>query len=122
MCRPIKRGRSSISFANSFLPLPIKLVALDGTGGNERDLIPLGGELDPNVSTNETKGLSEFLRRAGADVTTHYFQASHELTMADVESAREWLNNIAMIKGSERRHYPSRRLARVVVLQSKIAQ
>jgi len=37
------------------------------------------------------KRLVEILRDAGADVTMRYFQASHELTLADVESAREWL-------------------------------
>jgi predicted esterase len=35
--------------------------------------------------------LVEILRDAGADVTMRYFQAGHELTLADVESGREWL-------------------------------
>ena len=49
------------------------------------------GTRDPIVPPDETKRLAELLRHAGADVTTHYFQAGHELTMADVESAHEWL-------------------------------
>ena len=49
------------------------------------------GTNDPIVPTSETKRLAEFLRSAGADVTTRYFQAGHELTMADAEAARDWL-------------------------------
>jgi len=45
----------------------------------------------PDIPISETKRLVEILRGAGADVTMRYFQASHELTLADVESAREWL-------------------------------
>ena len=43
---------------------------------------------------SETKALDELLRNAGADVTIRYFQAGHEVTMADVESAREWLTTL----------------------------
>ena len=49
------------------------------------------GTNDPIIPMSETKALDELLRNAGADVTIRYFQAGHELTMADVESAREWL-------------------------------
>src|SRR5437016_4952390 len=49
------------------------------------------GTHDPIIPTSETKRLAELLRSAGADVTIRYFQAGHELTMADVEAARDWL-------------------------------
>jgi predicted esterase len=49
------------------------------------------GTEDPIIPRSETNALVELLRSAGADVTIRYFQAGHELTMADVESAREWL-------------------------------
>ena len=49
------------------------------------------GTHDPIIPTTETKRLAELLRSAGADVTIRYFQAGHELTMADVEAARDWL-------------------------------
>ena len=52
------------------------------------------GTDDPIIPTSETKRLAELLRSAGADVTIRYFQAGHELTMADVESAREWLTTL----------------------------
>src|SRR6266481_2454801 len=48
------------------------------------------GTNDPIIPMSETKALDELLRNAGADVTIRYFQAGHELTMADVEAAREW--------------------------------
>jgi phospholipase/carboxylesterase len=49
------------------------------------------GSYDPIIPTSETKRLAELLRSAGADLTMRHFQAGHELTPADVESAREWL-------------------------------
>jgi predicted esterase len=50
------------------------------------------GANDPIVPTDETKRLAELLRRAGADVTMDYFQAGHELTRQDLETARDWLS------------------------------
>jgi len=49
------------------------------------------GTDDPIIPTSETKRLAELLRDAGADVTSRFFQASHELTPDDVEAARDWL-------------------------------
>jgi predicted esterase len=49
------------------------------------------GTNDPIISISEPKRLSELLRNAGADITMRSFPAGHELTPADVESAREWL-------------------------------
>ena len=49
------------------------------------------GTDDPIIPTSETKRLVEILRDGGADVAMRYFQAVHELTMADVEAARDWL-------------------------------
>jgi predicted esterase len=49
------------------------------------------GTNDPIIPMSDTKSLGQLLRDAGADVTIRYFQAGHELTMADVESARDWL-------------------------------
>src|SRR5436189_1727477 len=52
------------------------------------------GTNDPIIPISETKALDELLRNAGADVTIRYFQAGHELTMADVEAARDWLTTL----------------------------
>jgi predicted esterase len=52
------------------------------------------GTNDPIIPTSETKRLAEILRNAGADVTLRHFQAGHELTIADVEAARDWLSNL----------------------------
>src|ERR1700720_279906 len=49
------------------------------------------GTNDPIIPMSDTKTLAELLRNAGADVTIRYFQAGHELTMADIEAARDWL-------------------------------
>jgi len=52
------------------------------------------GTNDPIIPTSETKRLAELLRKAGADVTIRHFQAGHELTMADVEAAKDWLTTL----------------------------
>jgi predicted esterase len=49
------------------------------------------GTNDPIIPMPETKALAELLGDSGADVAIRCFQSGHELTMADVESAREWL-------------------------------
>jgi len=49
------------------------------------------GTKDPIIPISGTNVLAELLRNAGADVTTHYFEAGHELTPGDVEGARDWL-------------------------------
>jgi predicted esterase len=72
-----------------------------------RAMVPLHPETEPTLSSlrvwigagtydsiipmPETNALAELLRHSGANVTIRYFQAGHELTMADVEGAREWL-------------------------------
>ncbi|PYK28493.1 MAG: hypothetical protein DME59_02400 [Verrucomicrobia bacterium] len=52
------------------------------------------GTNDPIIPISETNALAELLRNAGVDVTIRYFHAGHELTMADVESARDWLRKL----------------------------
>jgi predicted esterase len=52
------------------------------------------GTFDPIIPMSETNALAELLRHSGASVTIRYFQAGHELTVEDVESAREWLRTL----------------------------
>jgi predicted esterase len=52
------------------------------------------GDQDPIVPASETAGLSELLRRAGADVTIRFAKAGHGLTNADLEAARVWLESL----------------------------
>jgi len=49
------------------------------------------GDQDPIIPASEAQGLAELLRRAGADVTIRFENASHALTEADVNTARDWL-------------------------------
>ena len=49
------------------------------------------GDQDPIVPASEAQRLVELLRRAGADVTIRFANASHALTEAEVKTARRWL-------------------------------
>jgi len=49
------------------------------------------GDHDPIIPTSETRRLVELLRRAGADVTMRFANATPGLTDADVGTARHWL-------------------------------
>jgi predicted esterase len=52
------------------------------------------GDQDPIIPVSEAQRLVELLRRAGADVTIRFANATHGLTDADVKAARHWLEGI----------------------------
>jgi phospholipase/carboxylesterase len=52
------------------------------------------GDQDPIIPASEAQRLVELLRRAGADVTIRFANATHGLTDADVKAARHWLEGI----------------------------
>jgi predicted esterase len=49
------------------------------------------GNQDPIIPPSETQRLVELLRRAGADATIRFLDASHALTNGEIEIARDWL-------------------------------
>ena len=52
------------------------------------------GNQDSIIPTSETERLAQLLRRAGADVTVRFANASHGLTNAEVETAKHWLEKL----------------------------
>src|SRR5436190_16716056 len=50
------------------------------------------GTDDPIIPTSESQRLVELLRSSSADVTLRFFNAGHDLTSSDVETARHWLD------------------------------
>jgi phospholipase/carboxylesterase len=52
------------------------------------------GDQDPIILASEAQRLADLLRRAGADVTIRFANASHALTEADVKTARHWLEEL----------------------------
>jgi predicted esterase len=58
------------------------------------------GDEDPIVPASETQRLATLLRRAGADVTIRFANASHGLTNADIETARHWLDELKPSRAS----------------------
>jgi phospholipase/carboxylesterase len=52
------------------------------------------GDQDPIIPASEAQRLVELLRRAGADVTIRFANATHGLTDADVKTARHWLEGL----------------------------
>jgi predicted esterase len=49
------------------------------------------GDKDPIIPTSESQRLADVLRRSGADVTVRFFNAGHNLTNNEIETARDWL-------------------------------
>jgi predicted esterase len=49
------------------------------------------GNQDPIIPPSETQRLVELFRRARADVTIRFLDASHGLTNGEIEIARDWL-------------------------------
>jgi phospholipase/carboxylesterase len=52
------------------------------------------GDQDPIIPVSEAQRLVELLRRAGADVTIRFGNATHGLTNGDVKTARHWLEEL----------------------------
>jgi phospholipase/carboxylesterase len=53
------------------------------------------GDQDPIIPPSEVQSLVELLRRAGADVTSRFFNAGHGLTNDDLVTARDWLEKFS---------------------------
>jgi phospholipase/carboxylesterase len=71
----------------AMLPLiPAERADLSGKGA-----LILSGTADPIVPRDNAERLAKLLRAAGADVKQTWVEASHGLTMEDVETARDWL-------------------------------
>jgi phospholipase/carboxylesterase len=51
------------------------------------------GNFDPIVSVDNARDLVTLLRRAGADVTAFFENASHGLTETTVLTAKRWLQD-----------------------------
>ena len=92
--------RPQPDFLHEFVPGNSKrtLLLLHGTGGNERDLIPLGRELDPNASLLSPRGkilengMPRFFRRLAEGVF-------------DLEDLKTRTNELADFVASAARHY-----------------
>lgn len=92
--------RPQPDFLHEFVPGKSSrtLLLLHGTGGNERDLIPLGRELDPNVSLLSPRGkilengMARFFRRLAEGVF-------------DLEDLKTRTNELADFVAAAVRHY-----------------
>jgi len=66
---------------------------------NLPDLSPVrvwigAGNQDPIIPTSETQRLAQLLRRAGADVTVRFANATHALINDEVKTAWHWLEEL----------------------------
>jgi phospholipase/carboxylesterase len=52
------------------------------------------GDQDPIIPVSEAQRLAELLRRAGADMTIRFANATHGLTDADIKTAQHWLEQV----------------------------
>src|SRR5712671_1959716 len=90
--------RKQPDFIHEFIPgnSPRTLLLLHGTGGNERDLIPLGRELDPNAALLSPRGkvlehgMPRFFRRLAEGVFDEEDVPTRAHELADfIEAARK---------------------------------
>src|SRR6266481_7501003 len=94
------RMRPQPDFIHEFVPGSSErtLLLLHGTGGNERDLIPLGRELDPNAALLSARGkvlengMPRFFRRLAEGVF-------------DLEDLKTRTNELADFVAAAARHY-----------------
>ena len=92
--------RAQPDFIHEFVPgnSPRTLLLLHGTGGNERDLIPLGRELDPSAALLSPRGkilehgMPRFFRRLAEGVF-------------DLEDLKERTNELADFVAASAQHY-----------------
>jgi predicted esterase len=92
--------RPQPDFIHEFIPgsSPRTLLLLHGTGGNERDLIPLGRELDPNAAVLSPRGkvlengMPRFFRRLAEGVF-------------DLEDLKYRANELADFVSAAAQHY-----------------
>jgi phospholipase/carboxylesterase len=99
--------RPQPDFIHEFVPGKSKrtLLLLHGTGGNERDLIPLGRELDPNASLLSPRGkvlengMPRFFRRLAEGVfdLEDLQKRTHELADFVTSAAQRYEINIKRI-------------------------
>ena len=92
--------KAGLDFVHEFVPGTSKrtLLLLHGTGGNERDLIPLGHELDPNSALLSPRG--KILENG----TPRFFRRLAE-GVFDLEDLRKRTNELADFVASAAKHY-----------------
>jgi phospholipase/carboxylesterase len=67
-----------------------------GTAGSTNKHIFMSSGLhDPIVLKQETERLIGLFKKAGAKVSLHWQNSGHELRMNEINTAREWLSNLA---------------------------
>src|SRR5437762_4212308 len=92
--------KAGLNFVHEFVPGSSKrtLLLLHGTGGNERDLIPLGREIDPDASLLSPRGkvlengMPRFFRRLAEGVF-------------DLEGLKNRTNELADFVAAAAEHY-----------------
>ncbi|WP_339245383.1 alpha/beta hydrolase [Paenibacillus sp. FSL R10-2796] len=73
--------------------VPLRNVELPSLGGVS---IFIGaGTNDPLITSTETQELEGILQKAGAEVTTHWGNQGHRLSMAEAEAAKDWLQGFS---------------------------
>jgi predicted esterase len=82
---------SSAILFRAMVPLvPERLVDL-----SNKHIFMSSGLYDPIVSRQEAENLFGLFKNAGADVSLSWQKSGHELTMDEIQKAREWLRNYA---------------------------
>ncbi len=79
---------------HAMVPLvPERLPVLEG-----RPVFLSGGRADTMIPPAQTEQLARLLKEAGASVDLAWQPGGHSLTEAEVQAARDWLSNSALLK------------------------
>lgn len=61
---------------------------------SNRNVFIAAGKNDPICPPEESQNLHSLLKEAGADVSLHWENGGHQLTLQEVEAAQEWYSNL----------------------------
>jgi predicted esterase len=87
--------RPEVLRAGILIRAMVPLVPQERADLSGKSALILSGTADRIVPRDNAQRLAQLLRDAGADVTQKWLEASHGLTMEDLEIARDWIAGLS---------------------------
>jgi phospholipase/carboxylesterase len=83
--------RPEVLRAGVLIRAMVPLIPKEDANLTGKSVLILSGTSDPIVPRDNAQRLAKIFANAGAIVTHHWIEASHGVTMEDIETAREWI-------------------------------